>query len=859
VLRDVQVRGIEASIRRGAGGSFSLARTPSAQPTVATSPTRTEIHNLQVEDANITIHDAAAGQGKPVPLRLTNLQLKIDRFGTGSAGRGSLSATIDGEGRIEGSGTLGPEANGQLPVDAKLRLEKAKMSTLRRYLAGVPGVESGAGTVELDVAIRGRSPERLALSGELDLREGEIALPKPGGGATRESFQCEATFDAVSERGGERITFNSGKVSLPSGTFNITGSLDRAAGRKVADLTLAPTRVKIEDLQAFAALVGFTFPGVMESPEPVAVAARIRGDLADRSRLTVEGSLKTAQLTWQTPYFSRPLENVNATFAFAGDVVEAKPFSATLGKTALRGDLALRNFASPDLTFAITADRADVSELLSNLSGNPGQAPGSTVSASPSNAPGSMSKLRGRGTVAIGSGTFQTLSFSALRGNLTMDSGVLHFAPLEFGLYGGKYEGDSEIDLRSGVPVFKHRCSLAAIDANAFLSANTNFKDGLHGSLSGRVNVNGRGTTMDGVLRSLDGDGDLQVASGRFMRVSMLKGLSDITDLFGERTLNQIAQKAATNETPFTLLASAFRVAGGWVTVENLTMKSPDYSFIAKGGFGFDRRLELQGKVIFSEAISQSLRQERSRAVYLGEEQGLVAIPVSVGGTLDRPSFNVDFGSAAGYAVGKSIADRIAEALSRGQRTPEGQPSTGQPSTPETSVKAPSPAPPVKSPALTPPAKSPPPTPPPAKSPAPSPTTPVSPATPAAPSAPEDLRVGVDEHGFRGSMLAPDLAIKGVVGGRRLAGLLVVVLDDGGREVHRATLLRQEITAAYGKRPRDERISVPFDITIPGARLPHLSKWFKVQLAAVSDDKKTSAPVSFVERKAVASDPTPGN
>jgi hypothetical protein len=231
-----------------------------------------------------------------------------------------------------------------------------------------------------------------------------------------------------------------------------------------------------------------------------------------------------------------------------------------------------------------------------------------------------------------------------------------------------------------------------------------------------------------------------------------------------------------------------------------------------------------------------------------------VAIPLSVAGTLDRPAFHVDFAAVAGHAVTKSITDRIADVLTRrdttrGREAPEPaipqQPRAQQPRVPEPRVPEPTAqqAPPTQPPAPKPPARSPAPT----------------PSPPPERAAAEDLLVRVEEHAFRGSMLAPNIEAKGVVAGRRLAGLLVVVHDDKGREVHRATLLRQEIAAAYGNRPRTERISVPFSITIPAGNLPHLSTWFKVQLAAVSEDKKISAPDTFIERKADARAEIPGN
>ena len=104
----------------------------------------------------------------------------------------------------------------------------------------VPGLCEHGGHVEPAFAAvgAGNHVQKLAIAGHQRLggRFQAVGLEQ-GGGTEPHPLQCDATFDAVSERGGERMTLNSFKVALPSGTFVLSGSLDRSAGGKLADIT----------------------------------------------------------------------------------------------------------------------------------------------------------------------------------------------------------------------------------------------------------------------------------------------------------------------------------------------------------------------------------------------------------------------------------------------------------------------------------------------------------------------------------------------------------------------------------------------------------------------------------------------
>ena len=828
VLRDVHLKGIDGALHRGAAGSWSAGGALPAGN--AGSPAQVEVENLWIENSTLTIQDQSSGPSSA--MRLTEVDLKVDHYGSGKPGRGSLAAVLPGGGKLSFEGTLGPAANGQLPI-------------------------KGTGV----------------------LRGVAMDLAAPRGGSERQVLDGEVAFDAVAEQGGQRLIFRSCRIKLPSGTFAFTGTLDRQGGANLADISVAPTRMKIEDLQSLAAWVGVALPGKMQSPDPIEIALRARGNLANRSQLRLDGSLKATRLTWAPPFLHEPLTDVAATMQFTGDGVEAKGFTATLGETTWRGDLAVHDLGAPRVNFALAADQADLGQLMSALTRGPGSGQASAQGSAGAQSD-LLSKAAGGGTIAIKSGTFNTLAFSDLRATVTLDGRTIRFAPLGFGLYGGKYAGESAVDLRGVAPVIQHDCVLVGVDANGLLSANTNMKDVLHGTLSARFDGSGSGQTMEALLKSLVGSGDFKIVNGTLTRSSMLKGLSDVAGLFGERTLTQLSQRMTTNETPFSALTAAFRIAGGQLTTDNLQLQSNDFGLAAKGQVALDRRLGFQGRIVFSDLISRTLREEGSRAVYQGEENGRVAIPVAVSGTIDRPSFAVDFGAAAGYAVAKTITDRLAESFNRRQASPKSPPVTQPPPKSPAATQPPpkSPAatqPPLATkvpPKVTLPVKVPPATTPPPATKSPAPSTPPAASrpdttstaskdqaplpVPPAPKTPEppkaatagDLRVRVDSHQFRGDRSQPDLAVKGAVSGSHLASLLVIVTDGGGRLIHQEKRLEKEIVAAYGNRPRSETVTVPFDFHIAGTRLPASAKSIKMTLVAVADNGKTSPAASIAEK-----------
>jgi uncharacterized protein involved in outer membrane biogenesis len=832
ILQNLRLRGIEGAIYRGPAGTWSWQRV--AMPAASAGPpTAVQIDGLRLERSTITVTDAS---GRAIaPLRLTGVELTVDHFGSGAPGHGSLQAMLADGGKIDAEGTIGPVANGQRTLDLDLRLDRAPVAILLPYVS-TTGARPAAGSIDLDASIHGRSPERLAVKGTMGLGDVAIDLRTAAGGTTRQVLKGNVVFDAVLQSGGLELTFNSCRVTLPNGAFGFSGTLDRRGGGSLADITVTPTRLAVADLESLAALAGVSIPGAMSSPDPIEVSLHARGNLADRRQLNLAGSLRATRLTWNAPFLQHPLTDVDTRVQFQGDGFAAKGFTAKLGETALAGDLSLQNFAAPVVTFAITSDRADLGQLLADLSGG-GSAQSQSVNVGAT--AGGGNTMTGRGTVLIKAGTFHTLAFSDLQGTVAMDGPTIRVAPLAFTLYGGKYAGESAVDLRGPVPRITHRCAFTGVDANALLSANTNLKDVLHGTLSGHLGAAGAGKTMDDLLHSLDGSGDFTVVNGTLTRSSMLKGMSDVAGLFGERTLTQISQKMTTNETPFSTLSASFRAAGGQLATDDLRLVSPDFTLTAKGRAGLDRKLGFSGRIIFSDAISQTLRAEGSRAVYLGAENGRVAVPVMVGGTIDRPTFDVDFGSAATYAVAKTITDRLAEGLKRREKSPPAPP----PATPGTPPPAPPPATQETSPPAPPP-------------PAPQPATPgtsppaPAPATQEASPAGSDLQVRVTSHQFRGNLLQMQLELTGTVAGSHLASLLVIVSDDQGKEVHRATALEREITAAYGQRSRDDRVTVPFTVRIaPGDMPPPTSKSLRVALYALSDQGRRSAAATVVERR----------
>src|SRR5208337_2200785 len=240
--------------------------------------------------------------------------------------------------------------------------------------------------------------------------------------------------------------------------LEVTGSdIPQAVHVPAIDLAMTPQQIQSNN---FTATCGATTVAVQmtlsqytgNSPS---VDASIKN--TDAMNFSGTGALQNASL--KMPSLTQPLHVRNANMQFTQNSVNLTNIAASLGSTNASGNLSIANFQAPRLTFALSADKINVTEL-QQITGGEQKAPAKKKadaswslipSANATSAPAQPSLLQsatGTGSIAVGSILYEQLELTSVRSNVQLNHGVIQLNPLTSQICGGQEAGSVTIDTR---------------------------------------------------------------------------------------------------------------------------------------------------------------------------------------------------------------------------------------------------------------------------------------------------------------------------------------------------------------------------------------------------------------------------
>src|SRR4029077_16853639 len=138
--------------------------------------------------------------------------------------------------------------------------------------------------------------------------------------------------------------------------------------------------------------------------------------------------------TLRMPSLTRPLQIRNSDIRFSQNSASLQNIALTLGRTNAGGTTTLKNFASPQVQFALNADKVNVAELQQPFAATPAQPAKRAgnfwrfvpeANAQTKTEPSLLTKMAGGGTVTIGVIQYDDLLLNNVHSNVTLDHGVI--------------------------------------------------------------------------------------------------------------------------------------------------------------------------------------------------------------------------------------------------------------------------------------------------------------------------------------------------------------------------------------------------------------------------------------------------
>jgi len=333
------------------------------------------------------------------------------------------------------------------------------------------------------------------------------------------------------------------------------------------------------------------------------------------------------------------LLSASSDFDYGGNAVHLSKVAATLDDTHLKGSLAVTNLDTDALQFELGVDTINLDRYLP-----PPAPPGAPVP--PADAPkpteANSKPLDANGTLSVGAVHFSPLDLTNVKVTLAAKDNVMHVFPLKAQVFGGDYSGDITLDSRNAAPAISMDEHLTGVDVGKIVASESK---SLHVSGRGTVHIKatGRGEGADALMKTLNGNFDMNVANGAVEGIDLPFQLGRAGALLRRQPMPNAED---TKRTKFDALKMTAVIANGIATTHDLIISSPVLKITGQGTANLP-----------TKGLDFALLADTGKAA------GNLQIPVKITGSMTDPTVRPDVEALAKGALKQKAQGLIQDKL----------------------------------------------------------------------------------------------------------------------------------------------------------------------------------------------------
>ena len=528
-------------------------------------------------------------------------------------------------------------------LDMHVTTQGASLSEIAR-LAAATGAAFNAGTnikgtLDADISARGAT-NTPALNGSLKASGVEITGGQIKQAVTVSQLQLALTPTSISS--------NPFVAKTGSTQLNTQFALkDYTSQSPIVNASIQTSNANIGELLAMASAYGVSAVEGMSGSGVISLNLTASGPLKNASAMVFNGNGAIQNASLSTPALTKPLNVKNANIKFSQNSMALDNVQASLDQSNAAGNVSVKNFAAPQVQFALNIDKLDLAAM-QNVIATPAKPvkrasfeliPRANAQKTTTE-PSMITKAVGNGTISVGTLTFDQLLLSNVKSNVTLDHGVIKLSPLTSTVYGGQQTGEIVMDTRVTPPAVTVSTKLQKVDANKLMSSVSSVKDTLYGLLAGNTNASFRAASGTTFAQSLNGKLALDLSDGRLAKVDLLNQLASIG-----KFLNAVPSQ----QQPFTALTKltgTFNVVNGVAQTNDLRAVIPGANLAANGIVNLATNvLNMHVTAVLAKDFSQKVGGNNVGGFMqtaLANKNGELVMPVIVTGTFDHPMFAPD-------------------------------------------------------------------------------------------------------------------------------------------------------------------------------------------------------------------------
>ena len=432
------------------------------------------------------------------------------------------------------------------------------------------------------------------------------------------------------------------------------------------DAQLKTANAQISELLGMARAYGISAVNGMSGSGNLNLDVHATGPMKNPNAMKFNGAGAISNATLKPPSFTQPLGIRNANIRFTSNSAVMSNLAASLGSTNASGNLTIRNFAAPNLQFALNADVVNVTQLQQITGGSAPVQPNQRASAGwnilpvvyaqtpprPAASSSILPRVSGNGNITIGTLQDDQLVLKNVRSAVNINRGLVKLAPIAAALYNGQATGDITANLLTTPMQVLVNTKLANVSANDLLSSVSSLKNTLYGLLAANADLHFNAASSSDIARTLNGTLALNLTNGKITTVDIVNQLAAIGKFVGLR-------KSATAMTNIAKLSGNFNITNGVAQTNNLQAAIDGGTLAAAGVVNLaSQALDLHLTAVLDKNVTQQAGGNTIGGLMqtaLQNNRGELVMPVLVTGTFQNPHFEPDLQKLAQMKLNNAL------------------------------------------------------------------------------------------------------------------------------------------------------------------------------------------------------------
>lgn len=349
--------------------------------------------------------------------------------------------------------------------------------------------------------------------------------------------------------------------------------------------------------------------------------------------------------------------SLSADFAGTPGSIRLDNLLVGLDDTTLKGDLNVRSFEGPDLTFGIGIDKINADRYMepdSQGKAKKAATPEAAAAGAASELPVEMLRaLKIKGDLLIGSLILSGAKLQDIKFAVRANNGLIKLAPVGASLYQGSYGGDIVLDARKKNTVMRLKTKLDKISVEPLI-VDTTGNNMLAGVVSFDANLSGSGGSADRLKRTLNGKGSFETTNGIFRGVDAVAVLRAVEQIIECKCPVPIPKDG---ETRFSRLGGTLIAKNGIIRNNDLRLEGDGFIITGKGTFA-----DLRNNTV-KYNLELGVPESRAQAGVSQYNLGGYSVPIKCRGSLESPSCVPDAGGILKQVVKSQVKDKIGDKI----------------------------------------------------------------------------------------------------------------------------------------------------------------------------------------------------